>query len=160
MSGRITLITLMSGRIIIWGKGWRFPGFGLPPTASSFDSALKLSWHFWMCHLACWLKIKVQSKPTSLPSLTHLILISFCYVLGLRHSFKSCAPFPPVTPWTIATQVPLSMDFPGKNTGVGSHSFLQEIFLTQYWTQVSCTAGRFITIWGIIICIYYYPCFR
>ena len=38
---------LMSGRIIptILGKGWRFPGFGPPPTPWSFDSALKLSWH-------------------------------------------------------------------------------------------------------------------
>ena len=37
---------LMSGRIIptILGKGWRFSGFGLPPTPWSFDSALELSW--------------------------------------------------------------------------------------------------------------------
>ena len=27
--------------------------------------------------------------------------------------------------------VPLSMDSPGKNTGVGCHAFLQGIFLTQ-----------------------------
>ena len=36
-----------------------------------------------------------------------------------------------VTPWTVAYQVPLSRDFPGKNTGVGCHFLLQEIFLTQ-----------------------------
>ena len=35
------------------------------------------------------------------------------------------------TPWTVAGQAPLPMDFPGKNTGVGSHSFLQGICLTQ-----------------------------
>ena len=35
------------------------------------------------------------------------------------------------TPWTVAHQVPLSMDSPGKNTGVGGHSLLKEIFLTQ-----------------------------
>ena len=29
------------------------------------------------------------------------------------------------TPWTVACQVPLSMEFPGKNTGVGCH-FLAE----------------------------------
>ena len=34
-------------------------------------------------------------------------------------------------PWTVAYQAPLSMDFPGKNTGVGCHFLLQEIFLTQ-----------------------------
>ena len=36
-----------------------------------------------------------------------------------------------VTPLTIAHQVPLSMDFSGKNTGVGSHSLLQQIFPNQ-----------------------------
>ena len=34
-------------------------------------------------------------------------------------------------PWTVAPQVPLSMDFPGKNTGVGCHFLLQGIFPTQ-----------------------------
>jgi len=32
------------------------------------------------------------------------------------------------TPWIVAHQAPLSMDL-GKNTGVGSHSLLQGIFL-------------------------------
>ena len=40
-----------------------------------------------------------------------------------------------LTPWTIASQAPLSegfrRDFPGKNTGVGSHSLLHGIFPTQ-----------------------------
>ena len=30
-----------------------------------------------------------------------------------------------VTPWTVAYQAPPSMDFPGKNTGVGCHFLLQ-----------------------------------
>ena len=34
------------------------------------------------------------------------------------------------TPWTIACQAPLSMDSPGKNTGVGCHFLLQGIFPT------------------------------
>ena len=34
------------------------------------------------------------------------------------------------TPWTAARQAPLSMGFPGKNTGVGCHFLLQGIFLT------------------------------
>ena len=34
-------------------------------------------------------------------------------------------------PWTLARQAPLSMRFPGKNTGVGSHSLLQGILPTQ-----------------------------
>ena len=35
------------------------------------------------------------------------------------------------TPWTVACQAPLSMRFPGKNTGVGCHFLLQGIFPTQ-----------------------------
>ena len=33
--------------------------------------------------------------------------------------------------WTVACQCPLPMDFPGKNTGVGSHSLLPGTFPTQ-----------------------------
>jgi len=67
----------MSGRIIptIFGKGQRFPGFRPLPMPSSFNSALKLSWHLWVCRFICWLRI----------------LIALCCVLGLCHSFKSCA---------------------------------------------------------------------
>ena len=36
-----------------------------------------------------------------------------------------------VTLWTVAHQAPLPIRFLGKNTGVGCHSLLQEIFLTQ-----------------------------
>ena len=35
------------------------------------------------------------------------------------------------TPWTVAHKPPLSMDFPGKNTGVGCYFFLQGMFPTQ-----------------------------
>ena len=35
------------------------------------------------------------------------------------------------TPWTAARQPPLSMEFPGKNTGVGCHALLQGTFPTQ-----------------------------
>ena len=36
-----------------------------------------------------------------------------------------------VTPWTVASQAPLSKGSPGKNTRVDCHALLQEIFLTQ-----------------------------
>ena len=40
-------------------------------------------------------------------------------------------------------------DSPGKNTGVGYHSLLQGIFLKpKDWTQVSCIAGGFFTVWA------------
>ena len=35
------------------------------------------------------------------------------------------------TPWTVAHQAPLSMGFPGKNTGLGCHFLQQGIFLIQ-----------------------------
>ena len=56
-----------------------------------------------------------------------------------------------VTPWTVANQAPLSMDSPGKNTGVGCHSPLQGIFLTQGLNPhllrlLHC--GKLITLYG------------
>ena len=36
-----------------------------------------------------------------------------------------------MTPWTIAYRLLRPWDFPGKNTGVGCHFLLQEIFLIQ-----------------------------
>ena len=33
--------------------------------------------------------------------------------------------------WTVACQAPLSLESPGKNTGVGCHTLLQGIFLTR-----------------------------
>ena len=51
---------------------------------------------------------------------------------------------------TLALQAPLSMGFPGKNTGVGCHAILlQGIFLTQgsnpYLLHLLELAGRFFT---------------
>ena len=51
-----------------------------------------------------------------------------------------------VTPRTLACQVLSLGDFPGKSTGVGCHSLLQEIFPTQRLNSVSYIAGRFFTI--------------
>ena len=36
-----------------------------------------------------------------------------------------------MTPWTVAQLAPLSMEFSRQENGVGSHSLLQGIFLTQ-----------------------------
>ena len=46
---------------------------------------------------------------------------------GVSHSVMSDSE----TPWTVTHQAHLSMEFPGKNTGVGSHSLLQGIFPTR-----------------------------
>ena len=52
----------------------------------------------------------------------------FAFVISVSCSVVSDSLWPP---WTVARQAPLSLEFPGKNTGVGSHSLLQGIFLTQ-----------------------------
>ena len=47
----------------------------------------------------------------------------------------------PTTLWEIDGETVETVSdfiFPGKNTGVGCHFFLQEIFLTEGQTQVSC----------------------
>ena len=41
------------------------------------------------------------------------------------------------------TRLLCSWDSPSKNTAVSSHFLLQGIFLTQDWTQNSCSGGRF-----------------
>ena len=52
-----------------------------------------------------------------------------------------------VTLWTVACQVPLSMGFSGKNTGVDRHALLQGSFLTPGIEPASLTSptltGRF-----------------
>ena len=54
---------------------------------------------------------------------------NFIYRVCMLSHFSCVQLF--VTPWTVAHQTPLSMDFPGKNTGVGCHFLLQGIFPTQ-----------------------------
>ena len=48
---------------------------------------------------------------------------------------------------TIWARLPCPWDFPGKNTGVGSHSLLQGIFPTQGLNSFSCI-GRWVTNWA------------
>ena len=46
-----------------------------------------------------------------------------------------------VTPWPVAHQALLSMKNTGKNTGVGSHSLLQGIFLIKTPDPLFCLPG-------------------
>ena len=64
-----------------------------------------------------WLRIKRES---------HYHLTTLCVCARLLSPFLL-----PVTPWTVAHQAPLSMDFSGKNSWVGCHFLIQGIFLTQ-----------------------------
>ena len=50
-------------------------------------------------------------------------------ILSAAKLLQSCLTLE--TPWTVAHQLLCPWDFPGKNTGVGSHSLLQGIFPTQ-----------------------------
>ena len=45
------------------------------------------------------------------------------------------------TSWIVSIRLPCPWDSPGKNTGVGNHSLLQGIFLTQGWNPglLHCT---------------------
>ena len=53
--------------------------------------------------------------------------------------------------WTVSRQVPLTMGFSSKNTGVGCHFLLQGgCFQLRHWTHVSCIAGRSLTCWAIL----------
>ena len=58
----------------------------------------------------------------------------FVFLQRLAHSrypVAACCMLSHVTPWTAATRLLLSWDFPGKNTGVGCHFLLQGIFPSQ-----------------------------
>ena len=77
----------MSGRL--------FPTVMEPPSPWSFDSALKLSWHLWVCHLACRLRIKVSW--IWLVIWDPFVFNWFMLCPWPCHSFKSCG-LPP-TPY-------------------------------------------------------------
>ena len=53
-----------------------------------------------------------------------------------------------VTPWTVAHQAPLSMEFFRQEYWSGEDSLLQGIFPTQGLNPVSCIAGGSFTVWA------------
>ena len=53
------------------------------------------------------------------------VLVCVCVLSRFSHAWLF------VTPWSVALQAPLSMDSPGKNTGVGCQALLQGIFPIQ-----------------------------
>ena len=58
--------------------------------------------------------------------------IQYLHACMLSH-FGRVRPFE--TQWTIAHQVPLMVNSPGKNTGMGHHALLQGIFPGQGWNM-------------------------
>ena len=51
--------------------------------------------------------------------------------------------------WLWPTMLLCPWNTPGKNTGVGCHSFSRGSSWSRDWTLVSCIAGRFFTVWEI-----------
>ena len=67
---------------------------------------------------------KGQSRVYILPLVHNIMLRACLHAQSFSHAWLF------VTLWTITRQAPLSMEFPGKNTGVGCHFLLQRIFQT------------------------------
>ena len=98
------------------------------------------------CNLATNLEIVPCSCFLSFYHLSRLSCLSqrYCVISSLeKYAFSYQLLFPFVvfqslscvqlfvTPWTVGRQAPLSLGFPGKNTGEGCHFLLQRIFPTQ-----------------------------
>ena len=65
-----------------------------------------------------------------------------------------------VTPWSVAARLLCPWNFPGKNTGVGRHFFLQEPSQPRKWACVSCLDRGVLYHWAQgSPSIYLYPFF-
>ena len=76
-------------------------------------------------------------------------LVSFgTFTLLCNHSSYSLSHVQlSAAPWTAAHQAPLSMNSPGKYSGVGSPPFLRGSSWPSDWICVSHIVGRFFTVW-------------
>ena len=98
----------------------------------------------WLC--SYWQLLRCLTRCSKLTFYFSVPRISpFCVLACMLSGFSCVRLFE--TSWTVVCQAPL-WDSPGKNTRVGCHSLLQGIFLSQGSNCVSCTAGRFFTMWG------------
>ena len=86
-------------------------------------SSLYISWHLAQCH--------VLEEP-SVGGGVGCVCVCVCVCVCARACTQSLSHvWLFATTWTIACQAPLSWGFPSKNIGLGCHSLLQGIFLTQ-----------------------------
>ena len=69
-------------------------------------------------------------------------ILSWCCCLVV----KSC--LTPMTPWTKPARLLCLWDFPGKNTGVGCHSFSKGSSPPRDWTLVSHTGRQILYCWA------------
>jgi len=61
----------------------------------------------------------LKEKVGTMVKMKHLLSIGVCVCVCVCVLLSRIQLF--ATPWTVAHQAPLSMDSPGKNTGVGCH---------------------------------------
>ena len=115
----------------------RTPCLSLPGAQDLFPESITWSlWHLSLDLLGppfCWLETHLNLSPDPVWPTWAFQAVAACQSVGCVRLF--------VTLWTVARQAPLSMDSPGKNTGLGCHFLLQWIFLTQGWN--SCI-GRWV----------------
>ena len=104
------------------------------------SQGIKIFFHLQRWYLMCLVVIVMDKESVLFSPQGHACLLS-CF---------SCVQFFAAL-WIVACQAPLSMDSPGKNTGVSCQALLQRIFLTEGWNLhlfVSCI-GR---------CVLYLQC--
>ena len=121
--------------VLKWRK-LRWTSFASTLIWRNFYSVKLLDFFFHFLYTVSWLKYLF----------VHLCPISK-YVLWVLSYFSHI--WLSATLWTIDHQAPLSMNSPGKNTGVGCWALLQRIFQTQKWNSgllcLPALAGGFFT---------------
>ena len=124
------------------------PGWGKPITLSTdYYLCWLLSGCLWLYPVDCQSTIHFNWRPFPF----HSFPLSYCtfhcvcvHAKSLLSCLTLCNPMNPMEP----TRFLCPWNYPGKNTGVGCHFLLQEIFPTQGWNPGFLHAGRFRTIWA------------
>ena len=101
---------------------WRIPGTGEPGGLQSMGS--HRVGHDWS-DLAVAVAATVLNRLSQIHAIQSKDKVCVCMLSCFSHAWLFA------TLWTVACQAPLSMESPGKNTGVGCHALLQGIFLTE-----------------------------
>ena len=83
----------------------------------------------WQTQKQIWWNVTTGNKWSEVSQTLSELKEGFIYI----HMLFSCSVVSDsfVTPWTVLHQAPLSMEFPGKNTGMHCYFLLQGIFPTQ-----------------------------
>ena len=132
---RISYVSALAGGLFTASTSWKALISKVP--SSSFQRS-KVSWELALfCFAIGFLGFLSRDRSSSV-----VYLCIACSVLTLTEMLpgrggggggssvtKSCLTL--VTPWTVANRFLCPWDFPRKNTGVGSRSLLQGVFLTQ-----------------------------